>query len=112
MSIYVLLFLPMPLGKQQHFLVAHPPVSFVDRAGVATEVRPVESCNSRSRRTALRHLHEPKAARVARLRVGHHLNRVHSTIQLEELAEVLIRCGARQVADKNVHTRVLLSGWT
>src|SRR6266545_5340689 len=88
--------------------VSRPPVGFVDRAGAASEVRPVEACNSRSGRTALRHVHEPKAARVACLAVGHHIDRVHSTIRLEELTEVLIGRGARQVTNKNVHTKVLI----
>jgi hypothetical protein len=88
-------------------MVAHPPVCFVDRAGAAPEVHPVESCNGRSGRTALRHLYKPKAARMTRLTVDNHLNRVHSTIRLEELAEVLIRYGAPKVADKNVHTKIL-----
>jgi len=88
--------------------VSRPPVGFVDREGAASEVRPVESCNSRSGCTALRHVHKPKAARVACLAVGHHIDRVYSTIRLEELTEVLIGRGARQVANKNVHTKVLL----
>lgn len=68
----------------------------------------MESCNGRSGRTAIRHVHESKAARVACLGVGHHSNRVHSAIQLEELSEVLISRGTRKVANKNVHTKVLL----
>ena len=96
------------LRYQAGLMVAHSPVCFVDRAGAAPEVHPVESCNGRSGRTALRHLYKPKAARMTRLTVDNHLNRVHSTIRLEELAEVLIRYGAPKVADKNVHTKVLL----
>jgi hypothetical protein len=96
----------LPAGSTR-LMVPHPPVSFVDRAGVAPEVHPVESCNGRSGRTALRHLYKPKAVRMARLKVDSHFNRVHSTIRLEELAEVLIRYGARKVANKNVHTKVL-----
>jgi hypothetical protein len=83
-------------------------VSFVDRAGVASEGRPVEAGNGRSGRTALWHGHEPKAARVARLTVGYHLDGVHDTIGLEKLSEVLRGYGARQVANKNVHRQVLL----
>lgn len=68
----------------------------------------MESCNGCSGRTAIRHVYEPKAARVACLTVGNHINRVHSPIQLEELSEILIGRGARKVADKNVHTKVLI----
>jgi hypothetical protein len=68
----------------------------------------MESCNGRSSRAALRHVHESKAIRAARLAVGHHIDRVYDTIQLEELAEVLIGHEARKVANKNVHTKVLL----
>src|SRR5262245_24434707 len=99
---------PLPPAGSARLMVPHPPVSFVDHADVAPEVHPVESCNGRSSRTALRYLHEPKAARVARLPVSNHLNRIHSTVRLEELAEVLSGRGARKVADKNVHTKVLL----
>jgi hypothetical protein len=99
---------PLPPAGSARLMVPHPPVGFVDHAGVAPEVHPVESCNGRSSRTALRHLHEPKAARVARLPVSNHLNRIHRTVRLEELAEVLSGRGARKVADKNVHTKVLL----
>ena len=60
----------------------------------------MESCNGRSGRTALRHVHESKAARAACLAVGHHLDRVHSTIQLEERSEVLIGHGARKIASE------------
>ena len=67
----------------------------------------MEACNGRSGRTALRHVHESKASRVAGLAVGNHIDRVHSAIQLEELSEVRIGRGARKVANKNVHTKVL-----
>ena len=40
--------------------------------------------------------------------VGHHMDRVHSAIPLEELSEVLSGRGARKVATKKVHTKVLL----
>jgi len=99
---------PLPPTGSARLMVPHPPVSFVDHAGVASEVHPVESCNGRSRRTALRHLNEPKAARVACLPVSNHLNRIHKTVRLEELAEVLSGRGAHKVADKNVHTKILL----
>jgi hypothetical protein len=36
------------------------------------------------------------------------LERIHSAIPLEELSEVLIGRGARQVANKKVHAKVLL----
>ena len=68
----------------------------------------MESCNGRSGRTALRHVHESKAARVAYLAVGYHIDRVYGTIRLEELVEVLKGYDARKIANKNVHTKVLL----
>jgi hypothetical protein len=40
-------------------------------------------------------------------RYGHHIDRVYGTIQLEELAEILIGHDVRQVANKNVHPKVL-----
>src|SRR5262244_1826388 len=87
---------PLPPAGSARLMVPHPPVSFVDHASVASEVHPVESCDGRSRCTALRHLNEPKTARVARLPVSNHLNRIHSTVRLEELAELLSGRGARK----------------
>ena len=40
--------------------------------------------------------------------VGHHMDRVHSAIPLEELSEVLSGRGAHKVANKKVYTKVLL----
>jgi hypothetical protein len=40
--------------------------------------------------------------------VGHHMDRVHSAIPLEELSEVLRGRGARKVANTKVHNKVLL----
>src|SRR4030095_6537862 len=68
----------------------------------------MESCNGLSGRTALRHVHESKTARVACLAVGHHIDRVYGAIRREELVEVLNGHDARKIANKNVHTKVLL----
>src|SRR5205814_7715784 len=62
---------------------------------------------SRSGRTAIPHVYEPKAARVARLTVGNHIDRIHHTIRLKELSEILSGRGAHKVADENIHRKIL-----
>jgi hypothetical protein len=73
---------------------------FVDRESAAGEGRAVEGVNGRLRRVTVRHLDEAKAPRAAGLAVGHDPDRVDAAIGLEELVEVLLRGGKRQVAHK------------
>jgi hypothetical protein len=44
---------------------------------------------------------------LAGVPVGNNINRVHNSIRLEELADVLIRCVERKIADKNIHACIL-----
>jgi hypothetical protein len=82
-------------------------LGFVDREGPACELRAIESLNSGFSRLALGHLDKPKAFRAARVTVGNHIDLVHGTILLEELAEVMIRCTKRKVAYKDIHAKIL-----
>ena len=80
-----------------------PRPRFVDREGAAGQGRAVEGVYGRLRRAAVRHLDEAKAPRPTGLAVSHDPDRLDAAIGLEELEEVLLRGGKRQVAHKNVH---------
>jgi len=81
---------------------------FVDRDGTAGEFFALESFNGGFSRPAVRHLHEAKAARAPGFTVSNDVDLFHSTILLEELAEVLISGSIREIANKDVHTKFLM----
>jgi hypothetical protein len=44
---------------------------------------------------------------LAGVTIGNDIDRVHSTIRLEDLAEVMIRGVKGEIADKNIHASIL-----
>jgi len=48
---------------------------------------------------AVRHLHEAEATGLAGVTISNNTDLVHSTIRLEELAEVIIRHTVRKIAN-------------
>src|SRR5712691_4460851 len=81
---------------------------FVDVEGTPPKRRALEPLNGGLCRTGVRHLHETKPTGLAGVAVGNDIDRVHNTIRLEELADVLIRRAERKIANKNIHARVLV----
>jgi hypothetical protein len=78
-------------------------LGFTDREGTALEVFAVEALNSGLRRTAVWHVDEPKAFGAAGVPVGNKINLVHRPIRLEELAQVMIGGGIRQIPYIDIH---------
>src|SRR5438093_7468457 len=72
-------------------------LGFVDREGTAFELFAIEPLDGGFGRRAVGHLDKSKAFGAASVAVGNHIDLVHSTILLEELAEVMIRCTKRKV---------------
>src|SRR5262249_33730009 len=68
----------------------------------------LEPLNGGLCRTGVRHLHEAKPTGLTGVPVGNDIDRVHSTIRLEELANVMISRAERKITNKNVHVRILL----
>jgi len=56
----------------------------------------------------VRHFHEAKPTGLASVPVGNNIDRVHHTIRLEELANVIISCAERKIAYKDIHACNLL----
>jgi hypothetical protein len=56
---------------------------------------------------AVRHLHEAEAAGLAGVTISNNTDLVHSTIRLEELAEIIIRHTVRKITNINVHASIL-----
>lgn len=81
---------------------------FVDREGTATKLLALKPRNGALGSPLIRHFDETKPTGVPGIAVGHDPNRVHSTVWLEELAEVLLSSSERKVPDKDIHRRVLL----
>src|SRR5262245_28819248 len=82
-------------------------LGFVDRQGTTFELRAIESLNSGFGRRAVGHLDKSKAFGAARVTVGNHIDLVHSTILLKELAEAMIRRTIRKVPNKDIHAQIL-----
>src|SRR5215510_6492436 len=81
---------------------------FVDVEGTPPQRLALEPLNGGLCRTGVRHLHEAKPTGLAGVPVGNDIDRVHSTIRLEELADVMISRAERKITNKNVHVRILL----
>ena len=58
-------------------------------------------------RSAVRHVHETKPPRATGVTVRNDMDRVHRAIRLEELVEFMLRRTERQMADKDIHARIL-----
>jgi hypothetical protein len=82
-------------------------LGFVDREGTAFELFAVEPLNGGFGRLALGHLDKSKTFGAAGVTVGNHIDLVHNSILLKELAEVMIRCTKRKVPYKDIHAKVL-----
>jgi hypothetical protein len=80
-------------------------LGFVDRESTACELFAVEPLDGGFGRLALGHLDKPKAFGAARVTVSNHIDLVHGTILLEELAEVMICCTKRKVPYKDIHVQ-------
>jgi len=80
---------------------------FVDVEGTPPKRRALEPLNGGLCCTGVRHLHEAKPPRLAGVPVGNDTDRVHRTIRLEELAEVMISGAEGKIADKVIHTSIL-----
>jgi hypothetical protein len=59
-------------------------------------------------RLAVRHFHEAKATGLASIFIGNDIDRVHNTIRLEELAEVMISRTEGKIAYIDIHASILL----
>jgi hypothetical protein len=57
---------------------------FIDIERASIQIGAVESCDSLVRLGAIRHFDERKAARTARIPIGHHADTFHVPIRLEE----------------------------
>src|SRR4051794_16805692 len=53
------------------------------------------------------HLHKRKASGAASVTVHNDMDLVHSTIRLEELAEVMLSRAERKIANKDIHVQIL-----
>src|SRR5712691_6626750 len=80
---------------------------FVDRERTACELSAVELLDGGFGRLALGHLDKPKAFGAPGVPVGNHIDRVHHSIRLKELAQVMIRRTKRKVPYKDIHAKVL-----
>jgi hypothetical protein len=80
-------------------------LGFIHRERTAIVFFAVESLHSGLGRLALGHLHKAKAFGATGVPVGNHIDLVHGTILLEELAEVMICCTKRKVAYKDIHVQ-------
>ena len=80
---------------------------FVDRERTAIEFFPIEPLDGSFGRRAVRHLDKPKAFGAAGITIGNHIDLVHITIRLEELAKVMISRAEGKIAYKNIHARIL-----
>src|SRR6516225_6890110 len=79
----------------------------IHRQGTAFELCAVEPLDGRFGRRAVGHLDKAKAFGAARVTVGNHIDLVHGTIRLKELAEVMIRRTIRKIPDKDIHAQIL-----
>ena len=79
----------------------------MNREGTACEFFALEPLNGRLGGSTVRHLHKPKTSGAASVLVGNHIDLVHNSIRLEELAEVMIRRTKRKVAYKDIHANPL-----
>ena len=66
-------------------------LGFIDREGPAVELFAVEPLDGGFGRLALGHFDKPEAFGALGITVGNHIDLVHSTIRLKELAKVMIR---------------------
>src|SRR5438132_8233889 len=82
-------------------------LGLVDREGPAFEFFAVEPLDGGFGRLALGHLDKPEAFGAPGVTVGNHIDLVHSTIRLEELAEVIIRRTKCKVTYKDIHAKIL-----
>jgi hypothetical protein len=82
-------------------------LGFVDREGTAFELFAVEPLNGGFGGCTIGHLDKAKAFGAARVPVGNHIDCVHNSILLKELAEVMIRRTIRKVPYKDIHAQVL-----
>jgi hypothetical protein len=82
-------------------------LGFIDGESPAFELFAVEPLHGGCGRRTVGHLDKPKAFGAPGVPVGNHIDLVHHSIRLEELAEVMIRCTKRQVAYKNIHAKIL-----
>jgi hypothetical protein len=57
---------------------------------------------------AVGHLDEAKPTGLAGVPVGNDIDRVHITIRLEELAQVMISGAEGKIADKDIHACILI----
>jgi len=80
-------------------------LGFVDREGTAFELFAVEPLNGGFGGCTIGHLDKPKAFGAARVTVGNHIDLVHNSILLKELAEVMIRRIKRKVPYKDIHAK-------
>jgi len=80
-------------------------LGFVDREGTAFELFAVEPLDGGFGRYAVGHFDKPEAFGAPGVTVGNHIDLVHSTILLKELAEVMICCTKRKVAYKDIHVQ-------
>jgi hypothetical protein len=67
----------------------------------------VESGHSGLGRLVVGHLHKPKASGTASVTVDNDMDPVHSTIRLEQLAQVKFSRAERQIANKDIHVQIL-----
>src|SRR5215217_1146677 len=75
---------------------------FVNVEGTPPKRLALEPLNGGLGRTGVRHLHETKPTGLAGVTVGNDIDRVHNTIRLKELADVLISRVERKIAHKNI----------
>ena len=80
---------------------------FIDREGPARKLLALEPSNGGFRRGAVGHLDEAKAFGAAGVAIGNHMDRVHGTILLKELAQVMIGGAECKIAYKDIHATVL-----
>jgi hypothetical protein len=78
-------------------------LGFVHREGTTRQLGALKPLNGGFGRLALGHLDEPKAFGTASVTVGNDIDLVHHAIRLEELAEVLLGGGIRQITNKDIH---------
>jgi hypothetical protein len=98
--------LGLPAGAAR-FTTWFAGLRFVDREGTAFELFAVEPLHGRFGGSHVGHLDKSKAFGATRVTVGNHIDLVHNSILLKELAEVMICCAKRKVPYKDIHAKVL-----
>jgi hypothetical protein len=78
---------------------------FVDREGTAFELFAIEPLNGGFGGCTIGHLDKAKAFGAPGVTVGNHIDRVHNSILLKELAEVMIRRTKRKVPYTDIHAQ-------